>query len=402
MESMTFAPGLVGAFSGGDDGGGGCQGPSLPMNGNRSWRGSSGARGRRRLSEGRRRFAPCERSCFVRQPLALGADDGAISSGLIVDSERNAIVVPEIELGRVAMQMRFADVEIATIDAAFEDREEVLDRVGVPEGSPHVLLRGVVDRAVPSELASDRPIDCGIVGHQIARFVDVRDDDRLEDRGGNVRNVEMEAADFAIALHQAQHRSFGRDLAFSVGGSTADVSFVGLDNLILATKRRVSSLDLQHGHCFTNAMAEEPCGFEAAAEGPMKLAGRDALLAAAHQVDGLKPDMHRHVARLKHSPHAHSERLPAGAAFPKAGARALAFQLRCFAYRAAVRTERAIGPQSAFDIGDSGFFVAELRGVKGGLHGGFPCSAIILPIEIGMSSVTLPNKETVIPGAFFR
>ena len=111
------------------------------MNGSRIWRGSAGARDRLRLSEGRRRRTPCERSCFVRQPLALRAEDGAISAGLIVDAEADPVVVSEIEFGRVAVQVRFADVEIAAVDAALEDRKEILDRVGVPERGPARIPR---------------------------------------------------------------------------------------------------------------------------------------------------------------------------------------------------------------------------------------------------------------------
>ena len=78
------------------------------MNGKRSWRGSGSKvdRGRHRLSEGRRRGAPRERSCFVGEPLALGADDRAIGAGQIVDTERDPVAVAEIELGRVAVQSR--------------------------------------------------------------------------------------------------------------------------------------------------------------------------------------------------------------------------------------------------------------------------------------------------------
>ena len=43
---------------------------------------------------------------------------------------------------------------------------------------------------------------------------------------------------------------------------------------------------------FPDAVPEEPSGFHGAAKGAVKLPGRDALLAAAHEVEGLQPDVH--------------------------------------------------------------------------------------------------------------
>ena len=368
-DGMEFAPGLVGTSSGGDDDGDGCHDPSPSIKGSHSCRGSGLKvdRERRRLSVGRRRVPPRETSCSIGEPLALGTYERAIGAGLIVNAEPNSVVVPEIELGRVAMQVRLADVEVAAVDPALEDREVVFGGVGVPKRTTHVFLRGVINGTVPRELAADRPIDRAFVGHQVAGLVHVGENDRLQGLRGDIRNVE--ATDTAIALNQRQHGSLGRNLAFTVRRLAADKGFVSLDNQISAPER-ISLIDLQHGHRLADAVSEKPCGLEATAEGTVELTGRDPLLAGAHQIDSLKPDVHRHVAKLEHTAHAHREWLAAGAAFPQAGARALALQLRCFADRAAVRTNRTIGPQSAFDIGDSGFFVAKLRGVKGGLHGG--------------------------------
>jgi hypothetical protein len=52
--------------------------------------------------------------------------------------------------------MGFGDVMVDAVDPALEDREIVLDRVGVPEIGADVFLGAVVDRAAPGEL---RPID---------------------------------------------------------------------------------------------------------------------------------------------------------------------------------------------------------------------------------------------------
>ena len=50
---------------------------------------------------------------------------------LSVTPKRGAAIVAEIELGKVAVQVRFAAMLIDADHAALEDREHVLDRVGV-------------------------------------------------------------------------------------------------------------------------------------------------------------------------------------------------------------------------------------------------------------------------------
>jgi hypothetical protein len=110
----------------------------------------------RRLSVGRRRFAPRKTSCSIGEPLPRGADDRAIGTLQIVDAKCDPVAVPKIELGSVAVQVRLAYMEIAAIDAALEDREEVLDGVGMPEDAADIFLGTVIDRAVAGELVSDR------------------------------------------------------------------------------------------------------------------------------------------------------------------------------------------------------------------------------------------------------
>jgi len=60
-------------------------------------------------------------------------------------AELGAVVVAKVELGEVAVQTSLADVVIHAVDAALEDGEEVLGRVGVHEAAePHILVGGVV------------------------------------------------------------------------------------------------------------------------------------------------------------------------------------------------------------------------------------------------------------------
>ena len=49
-------------------------------------------------------------------------------------------------------------------------------------------------------------------------------------------------------------------------------------------------------------MAQKPGGFHAAIQHPLNLAGADAFLAGAHQVDDLQPQMQRQMADSKMVP----------------------------------------------------------------------------------------------------
>ena len=188
-----IAPGLVGTVQDSDGGGRRHRLPP-PTSGNSSWRGSPIADRARRRRLGRaseRRFArefgdeTSHRSgaCPSRQQ----ARDPRVQ---VIDTERDPVVLPEIELGSIAMQVRFAHVKVAAEHAALEDRKEVFDRVGMPELRPDIFLDRVVDGAMPAKLPTYAGVDWAIVGHQIRRLAHVRDDDRLQGLRGHVRHME--------------------------------------------------------------------------------------------------------------------------------------------------------------------------------------------------------------------
>jgi hypothetical protein len=58
------------------------------------------------------------RELFVGEPLALRAEQRAISAAQIIDPERDPVVVSEIKLSGVAVQVPIADVEIAAVNPA--------------------------------------------------------------------------------------------------------------------------------------------------------------------------------------------------------------------------------------------------------------------------------------------
>lgn len=74
------------------------------------------------------------------------------------------MVESKIELGSVTMQMRFADMEIAAVNAALQNAEKAFCGVRMPEVSADVLLSAMIDGAMPAEFRADRPVDRAFVG----------------------------------------------------------------------------------------------------------------------------------------------------------------------------------------------------------------------------------------------
>src|SRR3954471_16617710 len=70
----------------------------------------------------------------IRQPLALHAEKGCLGALAIVHTQRDAVVVAELELGHVAVQVLLVAVLVDALHPALEDREVALDRGGVDRG----------------------------------------------------------------------------------------------------------------------------------------------------------------------------------------------------------------------------------------------------------------------------
>ena len=68
---------------------------------------------------------------LIREPLAFGTLEDAGGPVGVVHTELDPVVVPEVELGKVAVQVGFAHVLIDAVDAALQDGEEALGSVGV-------------------------------------------------------------------------------------------------------------------------------------------------------------------------------------------------------------------------------------------------------------------------------
>jgi hypothetical protein len=347
---------------------------SYPSKGKSSWRGSARVDDRERhflrYTSERRRDWPSATRRRIGQALALCPDESAIRPLEVVDPERDPVVVSEVELGGVAVQMRLADVKVAAVDPTLEDREIIFGSVGVPEEGADVFLGAVVHGTVSGELPSDRPIDRAFVGHEVTGAINVCGHYRPESLSGNV--LDVEAADPAIALDQRQHGGLGWDLAFPVCGLAANESLIAL-NYLICTAERTRSGYTKLGHRFADAMPEEPRCFQPTLKGTLKLAGADALLRGAKQIDRLKPHSHWNVAGLEHSFDLHGEWLAADITLAEPDAIGLAPQpTDLLAGRAAMWAHRTIRPEPRLDIFVSGFFAVEMCGRKLGLHGRSP------------------------------
>jgi hypothetical protein len=92
----------------------------------------------------------------VEEPLALcGGEQGGCPFPVV----HVARVGAEIELGKVAMQMRLADVVERPEHTAFQQREMAFDRIGMMKAARlDVFLGGMVDAAVTCEFGADRRI----------------------------------------------------------------------------------------------------------------------------------------------------------------------------------------------------------------------------------------------------
>src|SRR6202030_2634054 len=120
-------------------------------------------------------------------------------------------------------------------------------------------------------------------------------------------------ADPTLALNERDYGLLGRrSFVSSVPSPASNKGFVRLDEHAVAAKRAARSVIT---HRLTNAMPDEPAGFEIDAKDAGELICAEALLAAAQQMHCLQPGVHRNVAFLENGADFDGERLPAGIAF---------------------------------------------------------------------------------------
>ena len=92
----------------------------------------------------------------IGEALASDALDRTAGALGILDAKARAVVVAEVELGKVAMQVSLADAVIDASDAALNDGEEVFTGIDADEASEtSILVCAVVDGMVSGELLAE-------------------------------------------------------------------------------------------------------------------------------------------------------------------------------------------------------------------------------------------------------
>ena len=311
---------------------------------------------------------PPATNCFVGQALASEAAQGDFGALDVFDPHGRTVAVAEVELSGVTRQMLLGTVLIDAAHTALEDAEVAFDGVGV-DGDVRlgdVLPALVVDRLVVGDFTASLQVDGRAIGDQPGFGREVGAQNGADALAGHiVHDGAVSAARGPI--NDAHDLHLGAPaIAARLLGLLADVGFVGFDVATASAKRA----NVASGHRFADTVGQEPRGFHGALQHPLDLTGADALLAGAHQMNDLQPQMQGQVRGLEYGALAHGELAFAGIALAQADPGGFAVQAGDALALAAVRAERTIRPQARFDVLESGGFGLEVRGVENGAgHG---------------------------------
>lgn len=251
---------------------------------------------------------------------------------------------------------------VNAVNSALQDGEVSFNGVGVSRAA-NVFLGAVANGFVRSEVPTNAAVNIGFVGHEVAGWRGVARDHRMQVFRGDVGDVKR--ANFAAAFDQREHRHLRAGASKLLARVATDIGFVGFESNLGAAERRNDNAVL-FGHGLADTMAKEPRGFHAAIEHPLNLAGRNALLAGAHQVNDLEPQMQRQMRGFEDGSHANGKGLAALVALDEtlAGGLALHTAQPLFVGISAMMANRPVRPKTAFEISESGVFVLEVRGVE--------------------------------------
>jgi len=227
----------------------------------------------------------------------------------------------------------------------------------------HVFADAVIDGLVHPIFFPERAVSLPVIADDESFLRNVGADDREQLTASST--FHMKAAHGAPASDQRQDGVLEGTSTALGGLNRHSFDAVGkgpIDLYDLASTAHGLNTDDAHG--LPKSMRHEPCGLESYPQSPVKLVARNALLGRAHEICGLKPIVHRHMASLKDGPDFYGKRLAALVALIDANAGALAAHFGNAIDRAAVRTNRTIRPQSGFNPSVSGGFVMEGFGVN--------------------------------------
>lgn len=264
------------------------------------------------------------------------------------------------------MKVLLAAVLINALHAALEDREIALGAVRGHDSSglvANVFVFAVVHAIVAREFLADFAILLRFVGLQTRFLGKVLADDRREVAGRDA--IDMERANLLrVAIDKREDRILvsGAAASFRNASLAANECFINLDGAAFAAERNGKRATAER---FADAMREEPSRLVLNLEHTMKLVGANALLRRSEEIDGLKHLVQRDMRRLKNSADLHSELLAAVRALAEAEA-GLPKVVMLPRDGAAMRANRAVGPQDALEMRKGGGFVVEVGLRKNG------------------------------------
>jgi hypothetical protein len=273
-----------------------------------------------------------------------------------------AVIISELKLRDVQRHVLGADLVECADHAAFEDRPEAFNRVGV-DRADNVFVSAVPNGSVLGIFAAQRVVSAQVVSGKQAHLVR----DGFANEAGQSLAVEPlynPRNDVALALDCANDTDLAGAgparaaiplVPMLIAGLSADVGFVNLDDAHELTKLLVLKRS-------ADAVAHVPSGLVGAeAHVAVDLPGADAFLAGRHQVDDTEPLPQIDVCVLKNGPDKVREAV--SASLPTVRALPAVFQgLEGVDVRAA--TARAIGtvrPAASHQVTVAGFLVRESR-----------------------------------------
>jgi hypothetical protein len=129
----------------------------------------------------------------ISEPFSDDAFQCAIGAGYIIDAEPNAMAVPEIELGKVTVQVLLAAMLVDAFHAALEYRIEAFNGIGVNDAA-HIFLSRKVDGLVHPEFLVQPAVCFPFIAHDESFFRDVGPNDWKELAGSGALYVEASDA----------------------------------------------------------------------------------------------------------------------------------------------------------------------------------------------------------------
>ncbi len=294
----------------------------------------------------------------VGQTLADDASQRAVSAGQVVNPKPDPVAVPEIVFRQIPEKMLFGAMLIDALKAALKHAVEAFNSVGVNVAAD-IFAGLMAGETMRRKVLVDTAVVAGFIGHNDGLWRDIRFQDWQNFRAAGAADMKGPAT--LATFYKSKHGVFVSSTALLHGnaGDLADEGFVSFHNPVIAAHRA----GIAGAHRFADAVRHEPSGFQGDAQGAVKLVAADAFLAAANQVNGLQPQLHFNMARLKDSAHLHGKRLAAGIALVKANASGITAHFAHALIALAVKAYRAMRPQLAFNERVSGFFILKVRGV---------------------------------------